>query len=48
MADAVPGPGLPGAGPRERARAASVLRGLARFAGLRGVQAAGSTCWIMT
>lgn len=30
---------LPGAGPRERARAASVLRGLARFAELRGVPA---------
>jgi integrase len=32
-------PGLPGAGPRERDRAASVLRGLARFAELRGVPA---------
>ena len=43
MADTVPWPGLPGAGPRERARAASVLRGLARFAEVRGVPA-GRAC----
>lgn len=38
--DAASGLGLPGAGPRERARAASVLRGLSRFAGARGIPAA--------
>jgi len=37
--DAASAPGLPGAGPRERARAASVLRGLSRFASARGIPA---------
>jgi hypothetical protein len=47
MGELVPAP-AGAAGPRRQAVAATVVRGLSRFAQTRGIRPARSSCWIMT